>query len=107
MAKTLKEMMANLEPKRRVKVKAMAEELIAKEMTLRELRKQFDLTQNQLATAMKLTQDNVSRIEKRVDLKISTVRHCIEAMGGELHMIAKFPKKPLIELTGFAEQDEA
>jgi len=106
MPKTLQEKMAELEPKRRAKIEKLSAELIAREMTIRELRKQLQLSQEKLAAAMKITQDSLSRLEKRADFKVSTVRSCVEAMGGELHMICKFPKQPLIELTGFTEQQE-
>jgi DNA-binding XRE family transcriptional regulator len=63
-----------LSPARRKKVEARAAELIAEEMTLRELRRARKLTQVRMAKSLGVTQDGVSRLEKRSDLMLSTLR---------------------------------
>ena len=90
---------------RRKKVEARAAELIAEEMTLRELRKARKLTQVRMAKQLGITQDGVSRLEKRSDLLLSTLRKTIEAMGGSLSLVAEFPDRRPVVLSGIAEDD--
>lgn len=79
--------------------------MIAEEMTLRELRTARRLTQVRMAKTLGITQDSVSRLEKRSDLLLSTLRKAVEAMGGELSLVARFPDRPVVILTGLAESD--
>jgi transcriptional regulator with XRE-family HTH domain len=100
---TLKDKMRKLSAARRRKVKARAAELIAEEMTLRELRHARKLTQVRVAKALGVTQDSVSRLEKRSDLLLSTLRKTVEAMGGNLSLVAEFPDRAPVVLSGIAE----
>ena len=103
MAKKLDEIVKTIPLARQKKIEARAQELIAEHMTLRDVRKARELTQERLAELLKIRQDSVSRLEKRSDLLISTLRSYIAAMGGELQLIARFPDRPPVELTGIAE----
>jgi DNA-binding XRE family transcriptional regulator len=103
MATTLKGKMRTLDAKRRKKVEARAAELIAEEMSLRDLRKAMDKTQVKLAKALGIKQEGVSRIEKRSDLLLSTLRGYVEAMGGKLDLIARFPDRPPVALSGVVD----
>ncbi len=103
MAKKLDEIVKTIPRARQKKIEARAQELIAEHMTLRDVRKARELTQERLAELLKIRQDSVSRLEKRSDLLISTLRSYIAAMGGELQLIARFPDRPPVELTGIAE----
>ncbi len=94
-----------LSPAQRKKVEARAAELIAKEMTLRELRKARKLTQVRIAKTLGITQDSVSRLEKRSDLLLSTLRKTVRAMGGNLSLVAEFPDRPPVVLSGLAEDN--
>jgi len=94
-----------LSPARRRKVEARAKELIAEEMTLRELRKARKLTQVRMARALGIKQDSVSRLEKRSDLLLSTLRKTVEAMGGNLSLVAAFPDRAPVVLSGIAGDD--
>ena len=105
MALDVNDVIAGLDPERQCKVEDRAAELIAEEMTLRELRKARQLTQVSLARELGITQDGVSRLEQRSDLLLSTLRRTVEAMGGSLLLIARFPDRPPVELSGIAEQD--
>lgn len=105
MAITLKDKMKKLPTARRKKVEARAAELIAQEMTLRELRQAHRRTQERIAEALNIGQEGVSRLEKRTDLLISTLRSYIEAMGGSLSIIAKFPDHPPVEVAGLTHID--
>ena len=104
MTVTLRTMMASLDPERRRKIEDRAAELIAEEMTLRELRKARQLTQISVARELGISQDGVSRLEQRTDLLLSTLRRTVEAMGGSLSLIATFPDRPPVELSRLAER---
>src|SRR5438132_7177066 len=96
-----------LSPAQRQKVEARAAELIAEEMTLRELRKARKLTQVRMARSLGITQDSVSRLEKRSDLLLSTLRKTVEAMGGSLSLVAEFPDRAPVMLSGIAVDKRA
>jgi len=61
------------------------------EMPLQELRQARKMSQEQLDKNLHTRQSSVSRIEKRTDMYISTLRGGIKAMGGDLEIVAKFP----------------
>lgn len=73
--------------------KAVAEKTqqMLKEMPLQELRQAHQMSQVRLAELLSTKQANVSRMERRTDMYISTLRSYIEAMGGELDIVARFP----------------
>ena len=81
---TLTERLGKLPPARRKKVEARAGELIAEEMSLQDLRKARKQTQVRVARELGINQENVSRIEKRSDLLLSTLSGYVAAMGGKL-----------------------
>ena len=83
----------------------MAAEFIAEEMTLRELRRASQLTQVRVARELGVSLGAVSRMEQRSDLLLSTLRRTVEAMGGSLSLIARFPDRPPVELSGIAERE--
>ena len=105
MTVSLDEMIAALDPEERRKVEERAAELIAEEMTLRELRKARKLTQVSVARELGISQDAVSRLEQRSDVLLSTLRRTVEAMGGSLSLIARFPDRPPVELSGIASRE--
>ena len=94
-----------LSPVRHKKVEARAAQLIAEEMTLQELRRARKLTQVRMAKELGIGQDGVSKLEKRANLMISTLRKTVEAMGGTLSLVAEFPDRPPVALSGIAEDD--
>jgi hypothetical protein len=102
MAASLEDKLARLPAERRAKVDARAALLIAEEMTLRDLRRALDRTQVHLARELGVKQETVSRLEKRSDMLLSTLRGYVEAMGGELDLIAKFPDRPPVRLKTLA-----
>ena len=91
MAIDVEDRIAKLDLEQRRKVEERATELISEEMTLRELRKARRLTQARVAAELGITQDGVSRLEQRSDLLLSTLRKTVEAMGGSLSLVARFP----------------
>ena len=98
MSATLEDKLAQLPGARRARVEARAAELIAEEMTLRDLRRALDQTQVRLARRLGVNQETVSRLEKRSDMLLSTLRGYVEAMGGELDLVARFPDRPPVRL---------
>jgi transcriptional regulator with XRE-family HTH domain len=102
MAVSLEDKLARLPGERRAKVDARAAELIAEEMTLRGLRRALERTQVHLARKLGVKQETVSRLEKRSDMLLSTLRGYVEAMGGELDLLAKFPNRPPVRLKTLA-----
>lgn len=62
------------------------------EMPLNQLRRALQLSQEQIAKEMGVSQAAVSKMENREDLLIGTLRRFIEAMGGELDIRARFPQ---------------
>lgn len=70
----------------------LTREAIHAEMPLHELRRARDLSQATLADALETDQGNISRMEQRTDMYISTVRRYVEAMGGSLEIVARFPE---------------
>ena len=65
-------------------------EAIIAAMELDELRRCRNLTQEQLAERLGIRQSNVSKLERRADMHVSTLRDVVEAMGGELRLTARF-----------------
>ena len=96
-----------LGPARRKKVEARAAQLIAEEMTLQELRRARKLTQVRMAKELGISQDGISKLEKRSDLLLSTLRKTVEAMGGSLSLVAEFPDRCPVVLSGIAEDEIA
>jgi DNA-binding XRE family transcriptional regulator len=107
MAKNVNEIIKSLPANRRKKVEARADELIAEEMTLQELRRARKLTQVRLAKRLHVAQKQISEIEKRTDMHISTLRRAIEAMGGSLSIVAEFPDRKPVVLSGLPSLDSA
>src|SRR6266403_3682124 len=103
MAVNVNDKMRKLSPARRKRVEARAAELIAEEMTLRELRRARKLTQVRMAKKLGITQDSVSRLEKRSDLLLSTLPKTVKAMGGNLSLVAEFPDHAPVVLSGIAD----
>jgi len=89
------------EARERAEIEAMR---LASEMDLAELRRALKLSQEELAQTLQVGQAAVAKLEKRADMYVSTLRRFIEAMGGELEIVARFPDhqvriKSLRELT--------
>ncbi len=90
MARQLDDLLAALPAERRAGIEARAGELA----TLKDLRQAVAQTQEELAAALGVGQDTISRLEKRSDMLLSTLRRVIEAMGGRLELVARFPDRP-------------
>ena len=72
------------------------------EMSLNELRQARDLSQKMLAEVLNVQQPSIDKMEKRTDMYLFTLRSHIEAMGGELDIITRFPDGA-VKISNFAE----
>lgn len=75
-----------------------AKSFIAEEMTLRDLREAGNLTQAKVGARLKISQDQVSRLEKRADMLLSTLNKYVAAMGGSVRVLIEMPGRPAIKL---------
>ncbi|MGA7343572.1 MAG: helix-turn-helix domain-containing protein, partial [Terracidiphilus sp.] len=92
-----------LPEERRRRIEERAAEMIAGELSLREVRRLRKLTQARLSKKLKIGQEGVSRIEKRSDLYISTLRSYVEGVGGKLKLVVELPDQAPVLLTGLGE----
>ncbi len=67
--------------------------LAAEMVTLEQLREGLGISQEELASIMEVQQPAISKLVRRSDMKVSTLRDLISAMGGELHITATFPDR--------------
>jgi DNA-binding XRE family transcriptional regulator len=104
MTVSLQEMLTEESEESRARIHRLAQEIRA-EMNLRELRRLRKLTQARLSKILKIGQEGVSRIEKRSDLYLSTLRGYVEGVGGELIVMVRFPEQPPVILAGLGIDD--
>ena len=90
MAKKFNELRAKMSPAARARAQTRARTMLA-DMPLQELRLARGLSQEALAATLKVRQASISKLERRADMYISTLRSHIRAMGGELEIVARFP----------------
>lgn len=90
MAKKFSELRAKMSPEAQACAAARAEAMLV-EMQLQELRKARKVTQVEVAKAMSVEQASVSKLERRDDMYVSTLREYVKALGGELKLVASFP----------------
>ncbi|HKW61386.1 MAG TPA: helix-turn-helix domain-containing protein [Candidatus Acidoferrum sp.] len=97
------EIIRKLSPAGRKRVEDRAAEIIAEEMSLRDLRKARKLTQARVGKRLGISQDSVSRLEKRSDLLLSTLRKTVKAMGGDVRIVAEFPDRAPVVVSKLSE----
>jgi transcriptional regulator with XRE-family HTH domain len=102
MTVSLEAMLAEESEESRARIRLLAAEMRA-ELNLREVRRLRKLTQAKLSKKLKIGQEGVSRIEKRSDLYISTLRSYVEGVGGKLKLVVELPNRPDVLLTGLGE----
>lgn len=101
MAKKFAHLMARMTPEARARVETRAQAMLA-EMPLNELRQARGLSQKMLAEVLHIQQPSIAKLEKRTDMYISTLRSHIEAMGGQLDVVARFPEGS-VKISNFAD----
>ena len=100
MARNLEQVLEKLPAKRRAKIEARAGELA----TLKDLRQAVQQTQEELASVLGVGQDTISRLEQRSDMLLSTLKRYVEAMGGTLDLVARFPNRPPLVVEQIAKK---
>ena len=93
---------SGLSPEARAKADALTEAM-DREMSLAELRRARAMTQDQLASDLHVGQASIAKLERRTDMYLSTLRRFVEAMGGDLEIVARFPDQPQVRLRGIGE----
>jgi transcriptional regulator with XRE-family HTH domain len=101
-----RDFVARLPPEERAAVRRRSAELINEYETLQEMRKARALTQKKLAKKLGVAQVAVSRMERRSDLLLSTLRSYVEAMGGSLDLVVSFPGRKPVKLATIGLDDE-
>jgi transcriptional regulator with XRE-family HTH domain len=91
MARNFNELRAKMDPKRRARVERRVQQAL-ESMPLEGLRDARQLTQTQLAQVLRVSQGAVSKVERRTDMYISTLRSYVRAIGGDLEIRAVFPE---------------
>ncbi len=104
MAKKFRDLVAQMPQERQARIAAETQRLID-EMLLQELRRALDLTQQQVAATLGINQVAVSKMEGQTDMYVSTLRRFVEAMGGELRIVARFPEGN-VEISQFKREPE-
>jgi transcriptional regulator with XRE-family HTH domain len=102
---TLEEILSQMPEDERAQVFRRADE-IRQEINLREMRRLRKVTQARLSKKLKIGQEGVSRIEKRTDLYLSTLRNYVEGLGGKLSLIVEFPDRAPVVLSDFGKEHE-
>ncbi|HLF62293.1 MAG TPA: XRE family transcriptional regulator [Saprospiraceae bacterium] len=88
----------NLPKARQKRIRAKADSYIREYESLKALRKVLGFTQDTLATRQGVKQVNISNLEKRTDMHISTLKKYVEAMGCELEITIRIPDKTQVRI---------
>jgi transcriptional regulator with XRE-family HTH domain len=105
MAKKFSTLRAELSPQTQEKSAALTRKMF-NEMPLHELRNARGLSQQDLALLLNVQQPAIAKLERRTDVYISTLRNHIEALGGQLEILARFPEGD-VRITNFSSIAEA
>jgi predicted transcriptional regulator len=100
----LDDFIAKLPENRREAIKKRSAERIAEEASLRQIREARQRSQVEVARKLHINQAGVSNLERRTDMYLSTLRGFIEAMGGTLEIVARFPDQT-VRITQFEALD--
>lgn len=106
MAIRVDDYIANLPKERQQAIAKRAAELIAEEAALRQLREAPQRSRAEVAKTLHIKQEAVSKLERRTDMYLATLRSSIEAMGGELEIVVRFPNHS-VRITQFEALDQA
>lgn len=101
MANKFSDLRSRMSPESQERAKVMAQTMLS-EMPLNELRQARGLSQKMLADVLHVQQPSIAKLEKRTDMYISTLRSHIEAMGGQLEVVARFPDGT-VKISNFAD----
>jgi transcriptional regulator with XRE-family HTH domain len=85
-------------------VSAAEHSRLLEEMSLYQLRKARELTQTRIAGELNMGQGDVSKLERRADMYVSTLASYLQAVGADLEIRAVFPDGRAVKITQFSEQ---
>jgi hypothetical protein len=103
MGRTLNEVLASLSKARQDRIAARYRVLKDEVESLKALRQAAGKAQGDIAASLKISQPSVSKIEKQADMYLSTLRNYVEAVGGDLELVVRFPKQEPLHLSGLGE----
>ena len=101
MTKKFAELKKKMSPERRARATKRTDSML-REMALADLRRARSCSQVTLARAMHLRQPDISKLERRTDTYVSTLRKYVEALGGSLSIVAHFPEAD-VSISQFSE----
>ncbi len=107
MGVSLQDMIASMSKEDQEAIRTRSQELIEQELTLRDLRKAMGQTQATMAARLGVKQENVSRVEQRTDMLLSTLSSYLDAMGGKLRLTVEFEGRAPVVLAGLSMENEA
>jgi DNA-binding XRE family transcriptional regulator len=105
MANKFSELRSRMSPESQARAEAKANQMLA-EMPLHELRQARGLSQKMLADVLHVQQPSIAKMERRTDMYLSTLRSHIEAMGGQLDVVARFPDGS-VKISNFSDLEAA
>lgn len=100
---TLAEEMNALPQERQASIAARASQIRLEETTLRHLREKLGLSQAELAQRLEVQQPAISKLERRQNLELNTLRSVVNALGGTIEIIVRVPNKEPILLSDYQE----
>ena len=111
MGRNIEEIIAGLPKERRSKIekgsRRMAREMVAYADSLAEVRRAFSKTQAEVGAGLGMPQNAVSQLEKRKDIRLSTLVRYVDALGGELALIVRLKDGSQVELDGMVHPDDS
>jgi DNA-binding XRE family transcriptional regulator len=102
-ARNTTDVVATLQAERPVAIESRHEALPHEVEGLRELRQIAGMAQADIASALNIKQPSVSKIENQADMYLSTLRSYVEAIGGQLELVVRLPKRPALRIHQFDE----
>jgi transcriptional regulator with XRE-family HTH domain len=103
MGRTLETVIGTLPKARRDRINARYQTLKGEVETLQALRRAAGKAQTEIASSLHISQPSVSKIEKQTDMYLSTLRNYVEAVGGDLELIVRFPEQEPVHISGLGE----
>jgi len=103
MGRTLNDVIEKLPKSRQDRIAARYLVLKDEVESLQALRKAAGKAQSEIASTLRISQPSVSKIEKQTDMYLSTLRNYVEAVGGDLELVVRFPRQEPLHLHGLGE----
>ncbi len=104
MAIDIDDVIAEQSPESQAYIAKRSQEIVEEVLSLSEVRQLVGRTQVELSEELNINQQNVSKIENRTDIKLSTLRGYIESLGGKLDITAHFPGHKTVSLNGIGQK---